>query len=231
MPEEYFVELSQFKEDNPGVTIKQEDIVKEEIDGKIIEGINVRTGRKGYFKRTQAVDKTVNRNVELYSREMEVSEDAASSWHSAALKQTMPTHREALEISDLPLWHFFTKPSPAVQHQPQKSLTDVQAPTTVSDQVKDELLEAVKEESDEDKDDGTAQHRSLDQSLMFALPAAKAEAATKAAAKAAARAQAKSHAKEKKAKQEGTEKEKQKKERLQRFQKFLRHLVLLRAPH
>lgn len=207
MPEEFFVEMNQWKEDNPGITPRPEDICKEEIDGRVVEGVNIRTGRKGYYKRTQAVDKTVNRNVELYNGELEISEEAADMWHASALKQTMPSH-EAIDISELPIFHMMglgggssmvQRPKKVLQIDNITSSTEAPSATPVLPSDNQEDGAAAHSDQEDHDDQNQKPQPSLSKAMLFAFPTGKAEAASKAMAKAAAKSQAAAKAKQKNA--------------------------------
>lgn len=210
-PTEYFVEMSAWRADNPNQEPDPESVGWEEVDGKWVQGVNICTGRRGYFKRVCATDKSVNRVSELHSGEMEVSEEAVDKYEAYAVKQTTSKYK-AIDVSELPIFQFmapsgfsqkalpplFSASSSSGAASHSQALVPLPAPTPAP-------LSGGDAEVDDDIKPSEVMHepvrRDMSSGLLFAMPAATAKAkclaATKAGAKASAKAHPKSHAKAK----------------------------------
>ncbi|CAK9051841.1 unnamed protein product [Durusdinium trenchii] len=203
--------MSAWRADNPNQEPDPESVGWEEVDGKWVQGVNICTGRRGYFKRVCATDKSVNRVSELHSGEMEVSEEAVDKYEAYAVKQTTSKYK-AIDVSELPIFQFmapsgfsqkalpplFSASSSSGAASHSQALVPLPAPTPAP-------LSGGDAEVDDDIKPSEVMHepvrRDMSSGLLFAMPAATAKAkclaATKAGAKASAKAHPKSHAKAK----------------------------------
>jgi len=119
-PEEYFVDLTTYMEDNPGKQVQDSEKVHEFIDGRWVEGVNVRTGKKGYYKRTQAQDRSTNLNITVHDSDDSIG--AAPDTHSkvfAASSKALTT-TEAIDAMELPF--FQLGHHPGALHQNRSAL-------------------------------------------------------------------------------------------------------------
>ncbi|CAK9003894.1 unnamed protein product [Durusdinium trenchii] len=62
----FWVELSTYQKDHPEKTVNESDIVWENVDGIWKQGVNITTGRAGYYRRVDAQEKEVNMEVEVF---------------------------------------------------------------------------------------------------------------------------------------------------------------------
>lgn len=189
-PEVFWVELDQFKKDNPGRVVKPEEIVVEWVRGKYTEGINVQTGRAGYHRRVTAQDKIVNREAEMYTSDLEVSETAANSFFQQAVKKTMPSVK-ALDIAELPcnrLFSMMLSGSSGISATASSSdaLPLPMPPSCEPEPLCDGMPGSGPAQPDDEDDAAATAGKGFQDALAFALPAAKAKAIATAAAKAAA---------------------------------------------
>ena len=159
--------------------------------------MNVRTGRKGYYRRVQATDKAVEQTAEVFNGDIELGDNDADRHFTLAKKECLST-TEAVDVGEL---MFFQSSQITPRHSGSASWrTEEQDPLPIADgshrnnaPVKREYGD-VDSDDEEGSEDQSRQSSSAFKGLSFALPKAKCVSLAKAEAKAKAFAKAKSRA-------------------------------------
>eukprot|EP00438_Fugacium_kawagutii_P036428 Skav236213 [mRNA] locus=scaffold98:251964:258203:- [translate_table: standard] len=149
--------------------------------------VNVQTGRSGYHKRVQAMDKTVEQRAHVYSGDLELNDTSADQHFKMSMKEVLPQH-DSLDLSGLLL--FSSAPTPQRLAIEGTSKTHLFEEDTKSHRpaasTPCEIAGPVDEANSSSDDEKPSSSSNPFTAMRFALP--KNKAAAKAKTKAAAKA-------------------------------------------